>query len=141
MCDVEGGVEPGSEVKEEAGRHPPSANRPLWTKSDLTPISNFNFYERSQVRRNVTLAMRDRYPSGFEYFPAFLSPKDEQDFLQAFTGFDWETIRFRGQEAKRKMVCFGWQYLISSSRFRVYFWIGVKDLQNIDQNTKVVKNV
>jgi alkylated DNA repair dioxygenase AlkB len=49
-------------------------------------------------------------PPGFSYDERFLSPAEERDLLDEFSGLPFEHFRFHGFEGRRRVVSFGWRY-------------------------------
>lgn len=49
-------------------------------------------------------------PSGFSYWPQFLTAEEEEHLHQAILKLDLKTFIFRGYEAKRKVASFGYDY-------------------------------
>lgn len=50
------------------------------------------------------------YPSGFSYWPQFINAAEEEDLHKAILKLDLQTFIFRGYEAKRKVMSFGYDY-------------------------------
>ncbi|HET6226190.1 MAG TPA: alpha-ketoglutarate-dependent dioxygenase AlkB [Bacteroidia bacterium] len=50
------------------------------------------------------------FPAGFIYSPAFLNTAEESDLHKAILKLDLQTVVFRGFEAKRKVMSFGYDY-------------------------------
>lgn len=51
-----------------------------------------------------------RFPSGFSYYPDFIAREEEQELYQVVSGISLHTFNFRGYEAKRKVMSFGYDY-------------------------------
>jgi len=49
-------------------------------------------------------------PEGFDYEPEFITDIEEQALLDWIEGVDFRTFEMRGQEAKRRVAHFGWDY-------------------------------
>ena len=49
-------------------------------------------------------------PEGFVYRPDFLSPAEEADLAAWLAALPFEPFQFRGYEARRRVVSFGWRY-------------------------------
>ena len=49
--------------------------------------------------------------NGFKYIPSFVSEPEEQAALELFATMPFRSIRMRGQIARRKVCCFGFDYL------------------------------
>jgi alkylated DNA repair dioxygenase AlkB len=49
-------------------------------------------------------------PQGFQYWPQFLSAKEEAQLVAAFAAFEFRPFEFRGYFGKRRVVSFGWRY-------------------------------
>jgi alkylated DNA repair dioxygenase AlkB len=49
-------------------------------------------------------------PPGFAYRPQFLSASEEADLAAWLSTLPFEPFQFRGYEARRRVVSFGWQY-------------------------------
>jgi alkylated DNA repair dioxygenase AlkB len=63
--------------------------------------------------RHTTRATRRRSgepPEGFRYLPDFLSQHEERELLVAVQSLPFETVLFRGYEAKRRVVHLGHRY-------------------------------
>ncbi|MDF2438802.1 MAG: alkylated repair protein [Bacteroidota bacterium] len=50
------------------------------------------------------------YPKGFSYSPDFITEKEEHYLLGIIKSLPFETFLFRGYEAKRKVISFGYDY-------------------------------
>jgi alkylated DNA repair dioxygenase AlkB len=50
------------------------------------------------------------FPSGFNYFPQFINAEEEAALHKAILKLDLQTFIFRGYEAKRKVMSFGFDY-------------------------------
>lgn len=55
-------------------------------------------------------------PEGFLYQPDFLSPHEEADLLQIFSGLDFQAFDFQGYTARRRVIEYGYEYDFSSRR-------------------------
>ncbi|MFT4977898.1 MAG: alkylated DNA repair protein (DNA oxidative demethylase) [Myxococcota bacterium] len=54
---------------------------------------------------------------GLSVMPSFLSEKEQHGLLNWVEGradSQWSEIKFRGVTAKRRMICFGWEYQTTS---------------------------
>jgi alkylated DNA repair dioxygenase AlkB len=51
-----------------------------------------------------------KLPEGFAYRPEFLSPDEEARLADWLATLPFEAFQFRGYEARRRVVSFGWQY-------------------------------
>lgn len=51
-----------------------------------------------------------KFPEGFQYFPDFLSEKDETTLLKEISKIELHKFLFQGYEAKRKVASFGYDY-------------------------------
>jgi len=49
-------------------------------------------------------------PEGFDYEPEFITETEEQALLDWIEGVEFRTFEMRGQEAKRRVAHFGWEY-------------------------------
>jgi len=49
-------------------------------------------------------------PEGFDYEPEFISDTEERALLEWIEGVEFRTFEMRGQEAKRRVAHFGWEY-------------------------------
>jgi alkylated DNA repair dioxygenase AlkB len=56
------------------------------------------------------------YPSGFSYFPDFITPKDEDNLLTFIRSLALRPMIFQGFEAKRKVLSFGYDYSFDNRR-------------------------
>jgi alkylated DNA repair dioxygenase AlkB len=50
------------------------------------------------------------YPSGFSYFPDFITAKEEEHLIAEVARLHLKTLIFRGYEAKRKVASYGYDY-------------------------------
>lgn len=50
------------------------------------------------------------YPKGFEYFPRFITDKEENELIRQIEQLTLHTFRFQGYEAKRKVASFGYDW-------------------------------
>ena len=55
-------------------------------------------------------------PDGFVYRPGFLSPEEEQAIAAELAKLPFEPFQFRGYEARRRVVSFGYRYDFNSAR-------------------------
>ncbi|MEL6343286.1 MAG: alpha-ketoglutarate-dependent dioxygenase AlkB [Myxococcota bacterium] len=58
---------------------------------------------------------------GLTFVKDFLKPTQQQgliDWIDALPVDQWSEIRFRGVVAKRRMICFGWDYVTTSRSLR-----------------------
>lgn len=51
---------------------------------------------------------------GFKYQPEFITPDEERELVAAIARLPFGTVTFRGVEAKRRVVQFGWDYQFST---------------------------
>lgn len=51
-----------------------------------------------------------RLPSGFMYCPAFLSEEEEGGLVEIFRTLPFEVFQYRGFQARRRIVAYGWTY-------------------------------
>ena len=51
-----------------------------------------------------------KFPEGFQYFPDFLTNKEEIDLIESISKIELHTFTFQGFEAKRKVASFGYDY-------------------------------
>ena len=51
-----------------------------------------------------------RYPDGFQYIPAFISPEEEAHYLEAIRATELQAFVFQGFEARRRVASFGYDY-------------------------------
>jgi alkylated DNA repair dioxygenase AlkB len=58
----------------------------------------------------------ENIPEGFEYYPDFLSPREESDLLKIISGIELHTFVFQGYTAKRKVAAYGFNYSFDSKR-------------------------
>jgi alkylated DNA repair dioxygenase AlkB len=49
-------------------------------------------------------------PGGFQYFPEFLTPTEEEKLINTVKNIDLHIFNFQGFEAKRKVASFGYDY-------------------------------
>ena len=49
-------------------------------------------------------------PEGFDYEPEFISEIEERVLLEWIEGVEFRTFEMRGQEARRRVAHFGWEY-------------------------------
>jgi alkylated DNA repair dioxygenase AlkB len=49
-------------------------------------------------------------PAGFAYQPEFLSAKEERELADWLATLPFQAFQFRGFEARRRVVSFGWRY-------------------------------
>jgi alkylated DNA repair dioxygenase AlkB len=49
-------------------------------------------------------------PEGMRYREDFLAPAEEADLIGRLAGLPFEPFQFRGYEARRRVVSFGWKY-------------------------------
>jgi alkylated DNA repair dioxygenase AlkB len=49
-------------------------------------------------------------PPGFDYYPDFISPQEEEFLLSGISHLKFEHFQFHGYEAKRRVVHFGYGY-------------------------------
>ena len=49
-------------------------------------------------------------PEGFEYEAEFISETEERALLEWIEGVEFRTFEMRGQEARRRVAHFGWEY-------------------------------
>jgi alkylated DNA repair dioxygenase AlkB len=49
-------------------------------------------------------------PEGFAHQPEFLTPGEEADLVAWLATLPFQAFQFRGYEARRRVVSFGWQY-------------------------------
>jgi len=49
-------------------------------------------------------------PEGFDYEPEFISDTEERTLLEWIEGVEFRTFEMRGQEARRRVAHFGWEY-------------------------------
>lgn len=54
--------------------------------------------------------------SGFKYDPELISRKDEHELLSRIITLPFGTVVFRGVEARRRIVQFGWDYRFASRK-------------------------
>jgi alkylated DNA repair dioxygenase AlkB len=50
------------------------------------------------------------FPQGFNYFPQFLNVEEEEDLYKTILKLNLRTFIYRGYEAKRKVLSFGYDY-------------------------------
>ncbi|MCE3279680.1 MAG: Uncharacterized protein K0S44_1871 [Bacteroidetes bacterium] len=50
------------------------------------------------------------YPSGFSYYPDFISIEEEENLIREVSRLKLHTLIFRGYEAKRKVASYGYDY-------------------------------
>ncbi|WP_334163328.1 alpha-ketoglutarate-dependent dioxygenase AlkB [Phenylobacterium sp.] len=55
-------------------------------------------------------------PEGFDYRPDFLSAEEEQAIAAELAKLPFEPFQFRGYEARRRVVSFGYRYDFNSAR-------------------------
>jgi alkylated DNA repair dioxygenase AlkB len=49
-------------------------------------------------------------PEGFQYWPEFLSIREERDLVRQFESLPFENFQFHGFTGNRRTVSFGWHY-------------------------------
>lgn len=59
-----------------------------------------------------------KYPEGFEYYPGFLTVKEEEGLLQEIKKVNLHKFIFQGYEAKRKVASFGYDYNFNTRKLR-----------------------
>lgn len=55
-------------------------------------------------------------PEGFVYRPGFLTAEEERAIAGELAGLPFEPFQFRGYEARRRVVSFGWKYDFTRTR-------------------------
>jgi alkylated DNA repair dioxygenase AlkB len=63
-------------------------------------------------------AVEKKYPTGFSYFPNFISVEEEAQLLDAIAKVQLHTFNFQGYEAKRKVASFGYDYNFRDRQLR-----------------------
>jgi alkylated DNA repair dioxygenase AlkB len=54
------------------------------------------------------------YPEGFSYYPDFISHEEESLLISQLSSIDLQTFLFRGYEAKRRVISYGYDYHFDS---------------------------
>ena len=57
-----------------------------------------------------TLFPTEIFPPGFQYFPGFITAKEEQQLIKEAQQTELHIVNFQGYEAKRKTASFGYDY-------------------------------
>ena len=55
-------------------------------------------------------ASLSQLPEGFQYFPDWLTPEEEQSLLAIIQTLEFAEVRMHGVVAKRRVIHFGWDY-------------------------------
>jgi alkylated DNA repair dioxygenase AlkB len=57
-------------------------------------------------------------PSGFDYYPGFITEKEELQLINAIEKFDLQNMKFHEYEAKRKVISFGSGWSFTEQRLK-----------------------
>jgi alkylated DNA repair dioxygenase AlkB len=73
-------------------------------------------------------------PSGFHYFPDFISVEEEASLVDLIQKYPLRNLMFQGYEAKRKVMSFGYDYHFDSKRL-------TKGIEIPDEFKPIIKKV
>jgi alkylated DNA repair dioxygenase AlkB len=65
---------------------------------------------------NTLFALEPVFPMGFQYFPGFISEKEEQLLLKSVSEIDVHPFIFQGYTANRKIASFGFDYSFTNRK-------------------------
>jgi len=68
------------------------------------------------VKAVDTLFDLDVYPPGFQWWPNFISPGEEEELLSLVRGIQLKNFEFKGYVANRRIASFGYDYSFTDGR-------------------------
>jgi alkylated DNA repair dioxygenase AlkB len=65
---------------------------------------------------NTLFPIEPFFPRGFEYFPNFITPEEEQSLIAAISSLELHSFVFQGHTANRKVASFGYDYSFTNRK-------------------------